>query len=71
MAVRLRNPLIVRDRLAAAEWMDALLRAAPDLQDIRAAILAQGYDGVVVEFAPGDAWVVAFRDDQVKLVRER
>ena len=50
------------------ERIDALLAQA-ETNDVRNVLMAEGYDGVVVHWAPGDTWVVAYLNEQVKVVR--
>lgn len=67
IAVRLVRPLVILDSVRDAEVLETLTsRAAND--DFREAILAGSYDGVVIHFGPGDITVVAFWDEQVKVV---
>jgi hypothetical protein len=67
VAVRLIHPLVIQDSVRDAETLETLLQQA-DTDHFREAIQGAGYDGVVVHFGPGDLMVVAFRDDQVKVV---
>ena len=69
VAVRLQHPLILNDVVRDIELVEEL-RARTHADNIRDAVLAAGYDGVVVHFGPGDMWVVAYRNDQVKVVVE-
>jgi hypothetical protein len=69
VAVRLLRPWIVRDTIRAAEELDALRRRF-DTDDPRAAILGAGFDGVVVDFQPGDLMIVAYWDEQVRVVEQ-
>ena len=69
VAVRLLHPLIIEDALDGARLIDDLLAAA-GTEDVRHAVESAGYDGAVIHFASGDLWVVAYRDDQVKIVRD-
>jgi hypothetical protein len=69
VAVRLLNPLVITDALDGAALIDALLTGAAT-DDVREAVQAAGHDGVVIHFAPGDLWVVAYRDDQVRVVSD-
>ncbi len=67
VAVRLRNPLLIHDPVRdAAQVDDLLLRSGTE--DMRAAILSAGYDGVVIHYAERGIWVVAYFDEQVKVV---
>jgi hypothetical protein len=70
VAVRLVSPLVLPDTVSGAEGMDNLLAEA-GTEDTRAALLAAGYDGVVLHLQHGEIWVVAYHPDQVKIVRER
>jgi hypothetical protein len=63
------SPLIVQDVLRGAELVDDLLQHRPS-GDLRDALIGAGYDGVVVRFGPDDFSVVAFTNDQVKVVQE-
>ncbi len=69
MAVRLRRPLEVYDAVRAGAFVDELLRRM-QTESVRDALLAEGYDGVVVHFGPGDFWVVAYFGEQVRVVLE-
>lgn len=69
VAVRLVRPLVIADAIRDVEVIEELVtRAGTD--DIRVAVLAAGYDGVVVQYGLGDYWVVAYYPDQVKVVVE-
>lgn len=68
VAVRLLRPLIVDDPIAEQERIDALL-ARSGTDDARQIITTEGYDGVVIHWGAGDIWVVAYRDDQVKVLQ--
>lgn len=70
VAVKLTRPLVIRDTIAGAELLDELLLRA-QTQDFRAAIVAAGYDGVIVHWGPKDQWVVAFSAEQVRIVKEQ
>jgi hypothetical protein len=69
VAVRLLKPLVIMDVLDGAALIDELLAAA-GTEDVRDAVQTAGYDGVVIHFGPGELWVVAYRDDQVKVIRD-
>jgi hypothetical protein len=64
----LLRPLIAYDPIAEQERIDALL-AQEGTDNARQVLLAEGYGGVVVHWGAGDIWVVAYRDDQVKVVQ--
>jgi hypothetical protein len=68
VAVRLRRPFVAEDSIEGQERIDEMLAEAGS-DDVRAVPQAAGYDGVVVHFPDGEAWVVAFADDQVKVIR--
>jgi hypothetical protein len=67
VAVRLTHPLVLPDSVRGAGIMDDLLREA-GTEDMRAAVLGAGYDGLVIHFPRDQFWVVAYRDEQVKIV---
>jgi hypothetical protein len=67
VAVRILYPFRVADHIAGQEEVDRLL-AQEGSDDVRATLLRAGYDGVVVEWAPGDLWVVAYSNEQVRVV---
>ena len=67
VAVRLQRPLMIRDPIRDAEVLETLTARA-GLDDFRLAILLAGYDGVVIEYGPSDLVVVAYRNEQVKVV---
>jgi hypothetical protein len=69
VAVRLQRPLIVPDAIDSAEIVEDI-RASTEEDDVRQAILAAGYDGVLVHYGPGDFWAVAYWDHQVKVVQD-
>ncbi len=69
VAVRLSQPLIIRDSIRDVGILEELQREA-GTADPREAVLGAGYDGVVIHFGPGDMWVVAYSNDQVKVVLE-
>jgi len=69
VAVRLIHPLVIDDTVDSDEITDRLLRRA-GTDDMRAAVLAAGYDGVVVHFGQSDMWVVAYFDHQVRVIVE-
>ena len=64
VAVRLRQPLVVRDAIDGQDMLDAL-RGRAGTEDARKAVLAAGYDGVLIHCGPSDVWVVAYYDEQV------
>jgi hypothetical protein len=69
VAIRLLNPLEV----APTEIGDVIRQdvlEATGLDDIRAAVLAMGHDGVVIHYPYQETWVIAFRAEQVKVVVE-
>jgi hypothetical protein len=68
VAIRLRHPFVADDSIDGQERIDALLQEAAS-EDVRAVLQAAGYDGVVVHFLDGEMWVVAFADEQVKVVQ--
>jgi hypothetical protein len=68
-AIRLRRPLIVADSIDGQDMLEEL-RERAGTEDARAAVLAAGYDGVLIHYGPGDFWVVAYHDEQVKVVRD-
>jgi hypothetical protein len=67
VAVRLLQPLRLHDTVRGAEIIDELL-ARTGADDIRAAVLADGYDGVLIPFGDQRVWVVAYHDEQVLVV---
>ena len=69
VAIRLRNPLVVHDQIMAQEEIDEML-ARSGSEDVRAVLLAAGYDGVIVHWESGELWAVAFDDEQVKVIQE-
>jgi len=69
VAVRLLRPLVIEDALEGATQIDAWLAAAGTV-DVRQVVESIGHDGAVIHFGPGDLWVVAYRDEQVKVVRD-
>jgi hypothetical protein len=69
VAIRLERPFVAVDRIAALEQIDELLARA-ESEDVRAVLLAAGYDGVLVHWESGEMWVVAFEGDQVKVIDE-
>ncbi len=70
VAVRLTGPLIIRDSLAGPSLVQDSMQSALT-ESIRDAILFAGDDEVVIDFGPGDQWVVAFMDEQVKVIESR
>jgi hypothetical protein len=70
VAIRLQHPFVVEDRIAAHEVIEDLI-AETGIEDRRRALQAAGYDGVIVHWESGETWVVAFEDDQVKVIEER
>jgi hypothetical protein len=70
VAIRLQRPFVVEDRIAAHELIEDLI-AETGIEDRRRAMQAAGYDGVIVHWESGETWVVAFEDDQVKVIEER
>ncbi len=69
VAVRLRQPLSIRDAIDGQDVLDEL-RGRAETDDARVAVLAAGFDGVLVHYGPGDVWVVAYHDEQVKVVHD-
>jgi hypothetical protein len=69
VAVRLLRPWVVTDTLAAAEQIDDWLRRF-ETDDIGEAIQAAGFDGVIVQWDPEDLWVIAFSNEQIKVVAD-
>jgi hypothetical protein len=67
VAVRLVRPLVIHDTIRGAEILDELMERT-GAEYPGQAILASGYDGVVIHFGQDDLWVVAYRNDQVKVV---
>lgn len=67
VAVRLLRPLFVRGMLDAAEHIDELLLRY-NTENYSAALFSAGYDGIMVDDAPGDGWVIAYRIEQVRVV---
>lgn len=67
VAVRITRPWVMRDTLQAVEELESLME---DMRTSarRDALIAAGYDGVIVQYGPGDAWVVALHNDQIKVV---
>jgi len=70
VAVRLLNPLGPLDSLDADGVIGNLMEQFR-VDYMRQAMLAEGYDGLVVRFAPGDEWAIAFHNEQVRIVVER
>jgi hypothetical protein len=69
VAVRLLSPLGPAPYLDIEEAIQDLITSI-EVEDPRAALLQAGYDGVVIEWGPGDTEVVAFFPEQVKVVRD-
>ena len=69
VAIRLTRPLVLDDPIDGAAVLDHLLQEF-HTDDIHKAVSRAGYDGVVVHYGPNEAWVVAYRNDQVKVVVE-
>jgi hypothetical protein len=69
VAVRLQRPFIVEDRIAARELIDEL-RSGLGTEDIRATLQAAGHDGVLIHWESGEVWVVAYEDEQVRILQE-
>jgi hypothetical protein len=69
VAIRLQNPLVVYDQVLAQEEIDEMLARA-ESKDVRAVLLAAGYDGVIVHWESGELWAVAFDDEQLKVIQE-
>ncbi len=67
VAVRLIHPLVLPDSVRGAAVMEALLQQA-GTDDMRTAVLAAGYDGLVIHFPHGQFWVVAYHNEQVRVV---
>ena len=70
VAIWAQRPFVAVDRIAALEQIDELLVRAGS-EDVRTVLRAAGYDSVVVHWESGEVWVVAFLDDQVKVIEER
>lgn len=68
VAIRLQHPFIANDPIEGDELVDTMRQVARS-DDTRSVLQAAGYDGVVVHFPDGEMWVIAFADDQVKIVR--
>ena len=68
VAVRLTRPLVIEDSVRDAGVLEDLTRRA-GTEDFRDAILAAGFDGVVVHYGE-QRLVVAFHSEQVKVVLE-
>lgn len=69
VAIRLLNPLVTNDEFLAQEYIDELLSEAQS-DDAREVLRAAGYDGVVIHWDSGEMWVIAFENEQVKVIRE-
>jgi hypothetical protein len=70
VAIRLDRPLILPDSIRGAEVIDDLLRRT-GAEDTRAAVLAAGYDGVLLHLDRSETWVVAYHGHQVRVVMGR
>ena len=66
VAVRLMQPLEIMDSVRDAEILEELTQRA-STEDFRVAILASGYDGVLVHYGQ-HLVVVAFHNEQVKVM---
>lgn len=69
VAVRLRHPLILTDTIRGAEIVDDLM-ARFGVDDIEAAVVSAGFDGLVLHLGSSEMWVVAYRSEQVRIVVE-
>lgn len=69
VAVRLMRPLELPDTITAAEVMDDL-SARIGGGEFRDAVIAAGYDGVVLHVNPDETWVIAYHSEQVKVIVE-
>jgi hypothetical protein len=70
VAIRLAHPLILPDTIGGAEIIDDLLGQS-GAEDTRAAVLAAGYDGVLLHLDRSETWVVAYHGHQVRVVMGR
>ena len=62
---------MAEDPIGGQERVDAMLLDA-GIEDVRGVLMANGFDGVVVHRSWRDeVWVIAYTDDQVKIVTER
>jgi len=66
--MRLQHPFVAEDSIDGQEHIIALLQQA-ESDDVRTVLQAAGYDGVVVYFHVGEMWVIAFDNEQVKVVQ--
>jgi hypothetical protein len=70
VAIRLMRPFVAEDPIDGQERVDALLAEAGS-EDVRAVLLAAGFDGVIVHRRWRDeVWVIAYDDSQVRVVRD-
>ena len=69
VALRLERPLEVDDMLEAAEQTDDLLLRFKT-EDYREAMLAAGYDGLIIDDAPGGGWIIAYHTSHVRVVED-
>jgi hypothetical protein len=70
VAIRLMRPFVALGPNDGQERIDAMLAEAQD-SDIRAVLLAAGFDGVIVHRSWRDEiWVIAYDDHQVRVVEE-
>ena len=67
MAIRLMQPLIIADTIDGAEIIDRHL-VGFGTEDIRDALCAAGYDGVVLHLDQSDLLVVAYYAHQVRVI---
>jgi hypothetical protein len=67
VAVRLMHPLVLPDTVQGAEIMDELA-ARIGTDEPRDAVLAAGFDGVVLHLDPDEVWMIAYRNDRVRVV---
>ncbi len=71
VAVRLTRPFVADDPIDGQERVDALLVEAGS-DDIRAVLMAAGFDGVIVHRSwRNEMWAIAYTEEQVKIVVER
>ena len=69
VAMRLTRPWLVTDTLRGPEQLE-LLKEQMGILNAREALLAAGYNGVVAYYSRSDVVVVAFENEQVKIVGE-
>jgi hypothetical protein len=70
VAVRLMQPFVAQDPIDGQEQIDAMLAGA-QADDVRAVLLAAGFDGVIVHRPWRDeVWVIAYHDHQVRIVED-